>query len=187
MKYQQRNRVTLYYSSLAHTIFSLFSPLQFPAERRKRDRSLDSSLNSPPGSTDSTRAGMIGLGSMDEESPATKRAKVGLSHNFLAAHADAIKNKQRNRVRNGGKMDLKGLKTEKESKLVEPSSSVDTDMAHNTSAGTPLDSASHPPPVIAPSISSVLSRFTHPLHFKYNEGCTNAVRRTVQVAHFLPL
>lgn len=27
----------------------------------------------------------------------------------------------------------------------------------------------------------------HPLHFRYNEGCTNAVRRPIQVKHFLPL
>ena len=126
----------------------------------------------PPGAAD------------EDESPGTKRARTSAALNFLTQHAEAAKNskaRQRGRkqaaaaaqqhagVNAGTKLDLAGLKTEREMKAQGSSAS---------SSGSAATPGSMPPPP---------PRVHHPLHFKFNEGCTNAVRRTVHIAHFLPL
>jgi len=138
-------------------------------EKRKRDRATANAASPATAAS----------GLVDDESPASKRAKVNASLNFLNAHADAAKNKQRNRGRPAGaKLDLTGLKTEKEN-MTKDGNAMDT--SEDVKILTSM-----PPPAV-PHGASVLSRFTHPLHFRYNDGCTNAVRRTVPIAHFLPL
>jgi DNA polymerase III delta prime subunit len=157
-------------------------------EKRKRARAAASSIASPP-SADATGASSSAAAKVDEDdSPASKRAKLSASLNFLNAHADTMKNKQRNRGRPAGaKLQLGGLKTEKEVKTtskpgIDPSASkVDASGDVEMTPAVSVASSS------LPAGASVLSRFTHPLHFKYNEGCTNAVRRTVNVSHFMPL
>lgn len=160
-------------------------------ERRKRNRAADgdSSLTSPPkpvtGTATTTAA------DEEDESPATKKARTRDALNFLSRHADFAKNKQRNRLTRaaaaggkGGKLDLQGLKTEKENQMNEMNTSSSEDRMDLTSSSS-CSSSSSSVPTPAPG-ASILSRFTHSLHFKYNEGCTNAVRRTVHIAHFLP-
>jgi len=138
------------------------------AEKRKRDQAVAaaSDVTSPPANSASSKSATGG--EIDDESPATKRAKSANSRNFLAVHADAVKNKARAR-----KTTLAAMKSEKEMK--EGSSSATTTMNGSTSSS------------IAASSAAIPSRLAHPLHFRYNEGCTNAVRRTVNIAHFLPL
>ena len=79
---------------------------------------------------------------------------------------------------------------EREQKAANASANASSASATDTAASAASDQASTSMDVDSaahPVVSSVLSRFTHSLHFKYNDGCTNAVRRTIPLAHFLPL
>lgn len=138
-------------------------------EKRKRERPAEAAT--PP-----TGASKLAVGADDGISPATKRAKHSAALNFLNQHADAARNskaRQRGRAPAASKLELGGLQTERESKM--------SDVSASAGGSSGSGSGSMGPPAAVPA------RLLHPLHFKYNEGCTNAVRRTIHVAHFLPL
>ena len=155
-------------------------------EKRKRERpataaaaaSALTAASSPP-----TGASKLPL--LDDVSPATKRAKHSATLNFLNQHADAARNskaRQRGRATPAAKLELAGLKTERESNTTNEAQQLAANSTAASSAEASMtDVGSMGPPAALPA------RVIHPLHFKFNEGCTNAVRRTVHVAHFLPL
>lgn len=159
-------------------------------EQRKRDRASAAAASSSLSSPSSRAAGAAPA--VEDESPATKRAKLGSSLNFLAAHADHLKRGAQRRAQ-GAKakvgLKLEGMKSEREQKAANASANAATEAAasaasDDASTSMDVDSAATS---AHPVVSSVLSRFTHSLHFKYNDGCTNAVRRTIPLSHFLPL
>jgi hypothetical protein len=138
---------------------------------------------------------------IEDESPATKRARVHESKNFLHAHAGLAKNKQRGRGRGAAivpagastsassmKLTLGGLKTEKElAQALADAAATDSLMDASNSGADASSAIGIDEEFAVIALPTPTVRAPHPLHFKYNEGCTNAVRRTVNVAHFLPL
>lgn len=154
---------------------NLFSPAVqriLDEEKRKRDRaSLDAAAALAAAKTPPAAASKLplGAGAEDDISPATKRARNSAALNFLNQHADAAKNSRARQRGRATPAALAGLKTEKEQQAAAQSMQDDSGQA-----------ASMPPPPLP-------AHALHPLHYKYNEGCTNAVRRSVAVSHFLPL